>query len=528
MAPAAPPRVHYPAVNDFEILAYHYGEAGNLEKALNYLTKAGDRASQVFAYQEAEVYFLSALDLVEENLERADLLKKLGVVQGRMAQHEKSIHSWLEGVALFKKFAKVDEVADLYARCGRSSWESGETPGNLKYCLEGLNDVNDEAQGPGIAKLLAETARAYYFNNRLTEVEPFCRKAIQMAEKYNADNVLADALTTLALLPDTPVDEAVSFYEKAIQLTENQGYWNEAARAHNNLAVILAYRLGDIKGSIDHLHHAAELAHKVGDISKELFYRSSVTSWFCYMGDFERVEESLKKLNELYELLQDWQYAVYLFRMVEAALLKFRGELEESILLYKELQNATLSGEDPQAIAGAMNLLAEALIEAERLAEAKPLLEEAIPLGDSGALSGSVMPRMLLAFIHAKEGDFSIAHQRLEEAQQKYIEKGSRTFDELWLKTGQTRVAFLEKDWDEAWDAAEATQGLLEKLSFRWYRAYLLLEWGKACRERGQEEDLQQADRKLQEAASEFADMGITHYAKVAHELLKNTSIGTL
>jgi serine/threonine protein kinase/tetratricopeptide (TPR) repeat protein len=513
--------------NDFESLAFHYGEAGNSEKALNYFTKAGERASNAFANREAEGFFLSALDLAEESLERATLLTHLGIVQDRLGSHEKSIQSWLKSIELYSSLGKMDQVAELYALCGRASWEKGDTPGNLAFCLEGLRMIGETYEGPGTARLLAETGRAHYFNSQLDEVEPLCRRALEMAEKHAVFDAQADALVTLGILPQIKAEEAVLLFEKAIQLTEDSGYWTAASRAHNNLAVILSYRLGDTKASLEHLQKAAELAHKMGSVSHELFYESAATGWLYSRGDFKRAEDNLAKLYALSELADDSQYAINLLRMVEADLLKFHGELEKSILIYKQLHKDALSTEDRQAIASTKCLLSEALIEMGKFEEAKPILEDAIPLGDVGALPGGVLPRTMLAFIYAREGDFSTAHQLLEEAHRKYIEQGSRAFDELRLKSGQTRVAFLEKKWDEAWETAEATLNLMEKADLRWYRAYLFLDWGKACLQRGREEDIQQAESHFHEAASEFTAMGITHYAKQAQELLRSTQATT-
>ncbi len=508
--------------NDFEALAYHYGEAGSSEEALEYFTKAGERASNAFANREAEGFFLSALDLAEDATERASLLTHLGIVQDRLGSHEKSIQSWLKSIELYSSLGKMDQVAELYARCGRASWEKGDTPGNLEFCLDGLRKIGETSEGPGTARLLAETGRAHYFNSQLNEVEPLCRRALEMAEKYAVFDAQADALTNLGLLPQIAADEAVSLFEKAIQLTEDSGYWTAAARAHNNLAVILAYRLGDTKASLEHLQKAAELARKMGSVGHALFYESAVTGWLYLMGDFKRAEDNLAKLYALSELADDSQYARNILRMVEADRLKYQGELEKSILVYEELQKNALSSEDRQAIASTKCLLSEALIEMGKFEEAKPLLEEAIPLGDIGALPGGVFPRTMLAFIYAEEGDFSTAHQLLEDAYQKFIEQGSQAFDELRLRSFQSRVAFLEKKWDTAWETAEATLKLMEKADLRWYRAYLLLNWGKACLQRGREEDIQQAESHFQEAASEFTAMGIIHYAKQAEELLRS------
>jgi len=408
---------------NYEALALHYGEAGSNEKALVYFTKAGMRASSLYANQEAQGYFLSALDLVDDDLKRAELLTQLGIVLDRMGALGKAIDIWREGIELYLNHERLDQAADLYARCGRVSWERTDTPGNLSICQEGLQAIGEGVEGPGIAKLLAETGRAYFFNSQLKDVESYCRRAMQMAEKHQAIDVQTDALITLGLLFDYDAEMAVPLFEKAIELTEPAGFWSEASRAHNNLSVVLAYSLGNIKACREHLIRAAELSHSTGDISRELFYQSAALGYLVLTGEFQAAEVTLAELYELSKVAQDSMYANAVLRGIEADLLQYRGEREKAIILYQELHKFAKSAGDPQAITGSSIRLGELLIEAGKLEEAKSLIEEAIPFGDSGVYIGGVYPRSLLALINAIERDFATAHRYLQEAHDVYIQK---------------------------------------------------------------------------------------------------------
>ncbi len=78
-------------INEFAaVLSYHFGEAGNEQKALKYCALAGKSALASFANQEAENHFRCALDLVSQNSDRADLLYLLGESLYRLCRYSDS------------------------------------------------------------------------------------------------------------------------------------------------------------------------------------------------------------------------------------------------------------------------------------------------------------------------------------------------------------------------------------------------------------------------------------------------------
>ncbi|MEK6223086.1 MAG: ABC transporter substrate-binding protein, partial [Chloroflexota bacterium] len=68
---------------NWDVVAFHYVEGGEMEKAVPYLLQAGDRARRLGANQEAIEHYSQTLDfLKEENRDEhaADVLMKLGEV----------------------------------------------------------------------------------------------------------------------------------------------------------------------------------------------------------------------------------------------------------------------------------------------------------------------------------------------------------------------------------------------------------------------------------------------------------------
>jgi oligopeptide transport system substrate-binding protein len=102
--------------DDFEALAYHHNQAGNVEKATPYLLKAGDRAGWLYAHQEAIDHYQEALELLKEagDLERAArTLMKLGLTYHNAFDFKAARQAFEEGSMLWQRVGEIEPAAML-------------------------------------------------------------------------------------------------------------------------------------------------------------------------------------------------------------------------------------------------------------------------------------------------------------------------------------------------------------------------------------------------------------------------------
>jgi oligopeptide transport system substrate-binding protein len=100
--------------DDFETLAYHYDQAGQAEKAVEYLLKAGDRARGLYAHQEAIINYQQALEYLREanDLERAArTLMKLGLTYHNAFDFRASRQAYEEGFILWQRAGEMEPTA---------------------------------------------------------------------------------------------------------------------------------------------------------------------------------------------------------------------------------------------------------------------------------------------------------------------------------------------------------------------------------------------------------------------------------
>jgi len=107
-----------------EALAYHYSEAGEGEKAANYLLQAGDQARVLYAHREAIDYYQQALHYLQEQAARSDeperdlrraarTLMKLGLTYHNAYEFRASRQAYEEGFALWQRAGEAEPAVPL-------------------------------------------------------------------------------------------------------------------------------------------------------------------------------------------------------------------------------------------------------------------------------------------------------------------------------------------------------------------------------------------------------------------------------
>ena len=372
-------------------LAHHFLMAGENVRALKYFTMAGDAALKAYANQEAESRFRHTLNLAPEQSERAALLSNLGQALFGQSRFHDAIQVWSEGITLFQSLGDSDGLARLYARSTRAIWAAGDTPGGLKLAQEGLAAVTNAPQSSGLALLLHEAARAHLFNGLPLEARRLGQQALEMAEHLGDIAVQAEALATLGLLSDQPPEAAFAALSKATELAESAGLLSQAARAHMNLAALMATALPDFEAARDHYRRAAELHRLRGNIAGEQLGLGGMAGVLLELGDFDEVQKTLPLMSQLLNELADPGPGAFHIRFNEALLRRGRGELAEAVRMLQALQIAERGRGNLQNLADVNTHLAETLLESHVLpdsiaigewADAETALAETIEIRD--------------------------------------------------------------------------------------------------------------------------------------------------
>jgi DNA-binding winged helix-turn-helix (wHTH) protein/tetratricopeptide (TPR) repeat protein len=218
----------------YEALAHHFSRGEVWEKAFVYLGKAGEKARQAYANQEAIAFYTQALEVGERSAPALDAEHLLPVYEGRGLV-------WMLLTKYDEAIADFRAMLDLARRSGQQQKEG---------------------------ECLCHLAHAHYLKLS-TDLIPFVtqygQEALALARQTGDPKLLARSLMSLGLVDQVRGDmsQADRKLEEALRITRRQGYRD--ALAQNLLYVSMqAHWKGDF-------HRAIRLGQEGLDVSRDVY-----------------------------------------------------------------------------------------------------------------------------------------------------------------------------------------------------------------------------------------------------------------
>jgi serine phosphatase RsbU (regulator of sigma subunit) len=513
------------------ILGYHFKEAGDDDRALDYFLIAGDESLAVYANQEAEIQYRSALELSccsEPQIGR--LYAGLAEALYRQNRFVESVDAYFEGINVYKSFGDDDGIATLYARLARVEWFAGRRPDGLRICLQGLELVKDAPDSLGKATLIHETARAYYFNGNSDKALPLCRQALTLAEQLGAVPEQADALATLGILAGVEPEESLLALRKAVELAEANGLLNIAMRAHINLGTMTRAWLADNETALQHFRRAAEIGKLRGVASEEVLGRSSYIACLFTPGRLNEIEAELPGLEELIRQIPNPSPMLITVKFIKAVLTSYKGDWDRAISELWECLQKYREEQNQESEISMLDELSWLMLEENRWGELSDLdivdrlLQEALLIVEQANSNERMWVYSRIAILRARQRRLAEAQEWLDKNRQGIATRFSAWDDRLNGEV-EIEIAIGEQNWNKAILTTEKITQKEQRLGFRVHAAVSLVSWADLLIKRGDTQDVEDAQIFLRQAMAEFFEMGIGHYPDIAQDLLKKIQL---
>jgi class 3 adenylate cyclase/tetratricopeptide (TPR) repeat protein len=228
--------VHAGSLDDYlPALAHHWAQAAapaaETAKAVEYATRAGDRALAQLAHDEAVAYFRSALELLSVSQDaahgatRLQLLISLGEAERRAGEPAYREHL-LDAVRLAQKRSDPKSLARAtLANCRGTFSRAGAVDADRVACIElalaAIGDQYDHLK----ARLLAHLAMELHWGADVDRRRALCDEAIALARDLNDPAVLTFVLTTkaAAIWDLSTVAERLDLSAEAVKIAEATG-----------------------------------------------------------------------------------------------------------------------------------------------------------------------------------------------------------------------------------------------------------------------------------------------------------------
>jgi len=293
------------------VLALHFEQAGDQDRALNYLIAAGEYALERFANREALGFLDRAAALLPEGPTDAETMRRRASVNMRRAEAGENRMSLEKILALLDK-VRIDAealgdsalLARLYLAIGLERVLRGElirTSEPLRTALEKSEKFAEQAGDPQLAAMpRALLGEALYYSAEYSEAVRLLEEAVPLVEgtgRLDRASHYADALA-LSHAYLGHFDRAHYWLAHAIDLGARSRYPLAIAAAEIAQGMLAALE-GDPRGAIEHASHAAEAAEGIDEKACAFYARVVAGEQHLLLGEAAKAVPPLERAQKL-------------------------------------------------------------------------------------------------------------------------------------------------------------------------------------------------------------------------------------
>jgi diguanylate cyclase (GGDEF)-like protein/putative nucleotidyltransferase with HDIG domain len=319
-------------------IAAHYDQAGDSERAYAWAMRAGERATTVYALDEAIAFFSMALrhgTPGEAQIDAALALARVAEPAGRYAEGQAVCDAALEDVeAASPPPAALRPLRRMRERLRAHQGEAA--PQILSACYQLLAEAEaagDERERVALLTFISEV------QSRLAdwpEAERLAGECIQMAERMDDARLLADALVRHGgtLLRLGRLAEAVQRYQRASDIFTGIGDRYKIARCEMNIGIGHSMA-GDVAAAELAYRRAIDLARDAHAPDLDGLASLNLGVLCSRGGRYEEARQAYEDALRLFTMVRNEAHRLAsLYNMADLA--RDQGDSERALALYEE------------------------------------------------------------------------------------------------------------------------------------------------------------------------------------------------
>jgi tetratricopeptide (TPR) repeat protein len=498
-------------------LASHFLEGGDKDKAFDYFLKAGEKAQKIYANAEAASYFQSALRLLEEKegklREKGYVLESLGDTKKLVGEYEDCMKYWSEALQLWIKLQEKGKIVPLHRKIANVLWDKmGDAEKAKEHHEACLKILEAEPESVENARLYHDMAYMYWRNGNYAKALSSAEKALTLAEKLNALEVVADACLDLGVLHIFFGDykKCREYANRGLKTALDNDYLEIAALAYYRVASFLPFE--EYEKRLEYYEKGLSLAKKVGDISRQAWFLSDLSDMYSYMGELGKATTLGDEALALNEKAGSIAYAPMPLSELGFAH-QLLGEWSKSEQYYEENEAIARKLTDLNPKAGSHFNHGLLYLDKEEYARARESFEKAYKMVErSGNRNSQVAFSQFLIWASVELGEIEKAQNLLDDLRKFALETEDKWFNanELALRAMLLRA---QKKYGESIELFKETLREWKSMKANIWNAYyfarwVLSEYGRVYSERGQEGDREKALDFFNQALGMFQRMG--------------------
>jgi tetratricopeptide (TPR) repeat protein/transcriptional regulator with XRE-family HTH domain len=510
-------------------VARHFLRGGDPARALPHVMRAGDRAEAVFAHEEAEGHYRSALHLSRDLYDpvgEARARHRLGTVLTTLARYGEALHELELAQRGFEELEDLDGVVQAMAAVGRAQFARGaaaEAVTPVTHLIERVEGAHPSPVSPAsLASLYLAHAYLAYGTARYEEMERAARQAAELAQAARAVHIEAEATVqrAMALVTLNRLGEAKRLLEDATWLSEPVDDLELLQRGLRILASVYE-DLGESEQCLEQRRRAVAVSERLGDPNRVASDLSNLGGILQHLGRLEEARTQYERSVTLFRALPSSYYAALplgglsVISLMHGDLVSSWRFAEESLAIAERVGNL-------EAMANAATCLAYVELIEGRPEEAAVRLEGFLARPEFVGLSvpylRNTFPRLIEA--HVELENLDRAEELANEGVRQSRAAGDR-FNLCPMLRAQGLVLARRGRLREAEHALEEAAQGAKASSMAYHEASTLFDWGRILAQMG---DREKARQRLEEARGVFERFGAAFFVRRTDQILATVS----
>ena len=418
----------------YEALAYHYSHSAELDKAIRYLSLAGDKAAAVFSLSEARKHYREAIDVMDTldevpKRERIDLTLK-----------------WAE----VSHYSPSDEHIDI-----------------LDMSRQYAQELQDDLR---LARVVYWTGRNLRLMGRLSESINMLEQCITLAEALGNEELLAFPYNTIgrACFFTAEYPKGIEYMEKGIAMMEYLENMEEVSYSCGFCGDCYGWT-GNFPKAFSLCERSVNLAQETGDLSRQMGSYWYLCATQLIHGSWGPAQQSITKEIELANRVGAEMMATHGTALLGWATFMIEDSEKGLDLLRDGSQKFEATG-TIQGITMLYGALTEACAVSGSQDEALAYAQKTFEARKVGEFIGETVAYRGLAISAAQDAspDWAEVDRHMRQSTQLCLERQSRP-DEAIAYFRWAEILHKKGDLDAARDHLEKADVLFSDMGMTWW-----------------------------------------------------------
>lgn len=426
-------------------LAFHYEKASRFQEAAKYYIKAGEKAEQIYAHEDALEMYKKVLRIIDQipdsDIENFVILNKIATVYHLIGENIEC-REYLNRA--FDEAKTIKEKSKVRYMLSKSFMKQSEYDKAMQEVEKGLKLLEGESVEK--IKLLDRKGWIFFRTGKYDKAEEIFRELETLSKRLDDKEGIAQTLHSIGsvLVQKSRYKEAFDYLTKCISIRKKLGDKKGLSSTYNNIGLTKLH-LGELDEALEYYIKSKEIGEEIGDVYMIINPLNNIGSIYVKKGEMDKALSSYQKGLEKCEMIENENTKSIIlgnignYYLEKGDLDKALDHINKSMDISREINNLYMILENYWNFSK-LYLIKEELDEAERYI--RKLKARAKEIDDTHKLA---VGHRLEGTLHSKREDFEKSEEKFEKALETFQDLGDteqigKVFYEMgimWKKRGE-------------------------------------------------------------------------------------------